>query len=129
MGNLWLKFRIWTKVVAFAFLLMYALVFIVQNSERRVQPWFWFGTEPETRVLNLVTGAFLAGVVGTILVSTTFRTIRQIREVRERGRTERMERQVAEMQAKANRLQKRAEGATAPTTESVAPTTTSDDVL
>ena len=72
-----------------------------------MQPWFWFGTEPETRVLTLVTGAFAAGVIATILIGTTFRTIRQTRELRTRTRAEKMERQVAEMQAKAGRLQTR----------------------
>jgi hypothetical protein len=108
MSSLWLKFRIWTKVAAFVFLLIYGLVFVSKNSERKVQPWFWFGAEPDTRVLTLVTGAFLAGVIAAILVSTTFRTIRQIRELRGRTRAEKMERQVAEMQAKAGRLQTRA---------------------
>jgi UPF0716 family protein affecting phage T7 exclusion len=111
MGNWWLKFRVWTKVAAFAFLLIYALTFIGINYSERVKVWLWIGREPEMPVLLLVFFTFLFGVVGTILVRTTLKTIRQIKDLRTRGRTEKMERQVAEMQAKAGRLQTKAEGA------------------
>jgi UPF0716 family protein affecting phage T7 exclusion len=107
MNSLWLKFRIWTKVAAFAFLLIYALTFIGINYSERVKVWLWIGREPEMPVLLLVFFTFLFGVIGTILVRTTLRTIRQIKELRTRSRTEKMERQVAEMQAKAGRLQTR----------------------
>lgn len=109
MGNLWLKFRIWTKVAAFAFLVIYALVFIFINYSRKATVWLWFGTEPEAPVLLVVFLTFLFGVVATILVRTTLRTVAQIKDLRARNRTEKMERQVAQMQAKAGRLQTKAE--------------------
>ena len=107
MGSLWLKIKVWTKVVVFFALLLYAAVFIWQNSARPVQPWFWIGREPQTSVLILVLCAFLTGVVGTILTRTTFKTIRQIRQLAERSRAERLEREVEEMRTKAAMLRSR----------------------
>ena len=87
MGNLWLKFRVWTKVIAFSFFLIYALAFTYFNYSQKVKFWVWFRTEPETSVLGLALLAFLVGVIGTVLVRTTLKTIGQINELRERSRT------------------------------------------
>ena len=114
MGNLWLKIRVWTKVGVFAFLLLYAIVFVSINYSRTAQVWLWFGHEPTAPVLVLLFVTFLFGVIGTILVRTTLRTISQIKDLRSRTRTDKMERQMAAMQAKAGRLQTRAD---APATE------------
>ena len=109
MGNFWLKFKVWTKVVLFGLLLIYVTVFIVQNSEKQATMWVWFGrgSQVTTSVLKLVLAAFLLGVLGTMLVRTTFRTVRQIREVRARGRSERLERDIADMKTKAGMLRPR----------------------
>ncbi len=112
MGNIWLKIKVWTKVTVFAFLFLYIIVFVAKNSERKVKPWFWFNHEPETTVLPLVLWAFGTGVVGTILVRTTFKTVRQIREMQERARTEKMHRELQDMKAKAGMLRPKPEGAT-----------------
>jgi len=106
-GSLWLKIKVWTKVIVFFGLLSYAALFIVMNSARQVKPWFWFGHDPDTSVLILVLCAFLTGVVGTILLRTTFKTLRQVREMRERGRSDRLQREMDEMKAKAARLRSR----------------------
>lgn len=111
MSNLWLKFRIWTKVIAFVTLLVYALIFIYKNSETRVRLWFFYNTAPDLSVLVLVSCAFLVGVLAAILVRTTVRTIRQIRDLRERSRSDRLEREVADMQTKAAKLRSRTDGA------------------
>jgi uncharacterized integral membrane protein len=104
LGTLWLKIKVWTKVfIAFA-LLVYAVVFVYQNSSRSVTPWFWFGHEPPTSVLVLVLCSFLVGVIGTILFRTTIKTLRQFRNLRERTRAERLEREMAEMRTKAAML-------------------------
>src|SRR3954463_7887978 len=109
MGNLWLKIRVWTKVAAFSFILIYLLAFTYFNYAQKVKFWVWFRTEPDTSVLGLALGAFLVGVVGTVLTRTTLKTISQIKELRARTRTEKMERQMAAMQGKAGRLQTRGE--------------------
>jgi hypothetical protein len=54
--------------------------------------------------------SFLAGVVGTLLVRTTFATIRQVNELKERQRAQRLDRAVADMQAKAAMLRSKPEG-------------------
>lgn len=109
MSNLWLKFKVWTKVATVFALFVYSVVFVYQNSARPVKPWFWIGREPETSVLILVLCAFLLGVIGTILFRTTIKTIRQIRLLKERSRADRLQREVTEMRTKAAMLRSRAE--------------------
>lgn len=107
MGNLWLKIKVWTKGIIVGALLIYALIFIIKNSGEQVTFWYWFGQQQPTSVLWLVAITFLVGVIGTILVRTTFTTIRQIRDIRHKNRIDRLERETAEMKAKAARLQTR----------------------
>ena len=104
MGTLWLKIKVWSKVFVVFALLVYAVVFVYQNSARPVKPWFWFGREPDTSVLVLVLCSFLLGVVGTILFRTTIKTLRQFRNLRDRTRAERLEREMADMRTKAAML-------------------------
>jgi uncharacterized integral membrane protein len=113
MGNLWLKIKVWTKIAVFAIVFLYIIIFVAKNSERQVKPWFWFNYEPETTVLPLVLWAFGTGVVGTILVRTTFRTLRQFRDMQERGRTEKMHRELQDMKNKAGMLRPKPNAATA----------------
>ena len=114
MGNLWLKIKIWTKLVIFTFLAFYILVFVIKNGDRQSQFWYWFGRDYNVPLLFLVLFAFLSGALVMILLSTTFRTIRQIQELRVRNRANKLEREVADMRAKAAMLQ------TKPTTADVA---------
>jgi hypothetical protein len=109
MTNAILKVKVWTKVILFALVLVYLTFFMVENSENKATLWVWFGRERplETSVLKLVLVAFLAGVIGTLLVRTLFRTVRQIREVRDRTRTERIEREISDMKTKAGMLRPR----------------------
>jgi hypothetical protein len=119
-GNLWLKIKVWTKVLIFFALLLYAILFIYQNSTREVKPWFWFGHgETTTSVLILGLCAFLAGVIGTIVTRTTFKTVRQIRQLKDRTRSDRLQREVEEMKMKAAKLRSRpaAGGTTVASTE------------
>src|SRR5688572_15018614 len=107
MSSLWLKIWIWTKVVVFSLLTIYLLIFLSKNSDKTAKFWFWFYKDYELPLLLLAFFSFLAGVAGTILVRTTFRTLRQIRDVRGRSRTERLEREVADMRTKAAMLKTR----------------------
>ena len=107
MGNLWLRFKIWAKILLFAGIAIYTLVFVAKNSQAQVTMWVWFNRSPKTSVLIFGLSSFLVGVVVTLLVRTTFVTIRQIREVRDRGRSEKLSREIADMQAKAGLLQTR----------------------
>jgi uncharacterized integral membrane protein len=128
MANAFLKVKVWSKVILFGLILVYVTVFIVQNSENKATLWVWPGRDRplETSVLKLVLVAFLLGVVGTLLVRTSFRTLRQIREVRDRSRSERMERDLMDMKTKAGMLRSRptdTETATDPAPSSAPDTT------
>ena len=101
---MWLKVKIWTKTLVVGALVLYALLFILNNSGQAVKFWYWFRREYETSMLVLILITFLAGVVGTLLVRTTISTLRQIREARARSRTDRLEREVADMKTKAAML-------------------------
>jgi uncharacterized integral membrane protein len=108
MNNLWLKIKVWTKIALAAFIVIYLVTFIAKNSAATAHVWFFFFREPYTvPLLYLIFFVFFAGVIGTILVRTTFKTINQVTELRNRNRQERLEREMADMKAKAARLQTR----------------------
>ena len=110
MGNLWLKIKVWTKVIVVSALCLYALLFVWKNSTQSAKFWFWFFKDPyETSLLVLVVCTFLSGVIAAVLVKTSITTIRQIQDLRKRSRTERMERDLIEMKQKASRLQTKPE--------------------
>lgn len=104
---MWLKIKVWTKVVLFGLLALYALIFLINNAGQEVHFWYWFGREPKLPALVVAVAAFITGVVGTILVRTTFKTISQVRELKSRSRTERMQREMDEMKTKAAALRTR----------------------
>ena len=105
--NLWLKIKIWAKVMTFSVIALYVLAFVLKNSGESVPLWIWFGPEKQVALLVLLLTTFLTGVIGTLLVRTIFKTMRQIREAGERGRSQKLEREIADMKAKAGRLQTR----------------------
>jgi hypothetical protein len=104
MGKFWLKIWIWIKVTLFALLLLYAISFVLENHGNPAKVWVWFYDTVNTNTLMVALFAFLAGVVGTILVRTTFKTVRQIRDVQLRNQQEKMQRDLEEMKAKASML-------------------------
>lgn len=110
MGNVWLKIKIWMKVGLLALVLLYVLFFVYKNAKEPVKLWYWYNHQPQTTVLMLALCSFLAGVVGTLLVRTTFATIRQVNELKDRQRAQRLDRAVADMQAKAAMLRSKPEG-------------------
>jgi len=108
MNNLWLKIKVWSKIVIAAFIVIYLVTFVAKNSAATAEVWFFFFKAPFTvPLLYLIFFVFVAGVVGTILVRTTFKTLTQVRELRTRSRQEKLEREMADMKAKAARLQTR----------------------
>lgn len=117
MSNFWLKLKVWTKIVLFALVLIYVVVFVAKNSAKSVTPWFWVHEEPQTTLLLLVLYAFLAGVLCTVLISTTLRTINQIQEIKRRGRADRLEREVSDMKTKAAMLRSRPDESAPPADE------------
>jgi uncharacterized integral membrane protein len=113
MGNLWLKIRVWTKVTIVSLIGIYILLFIFKNTSE-VKFWWWFNHEQTSSVFVLSVVAFIAGGIFALLARTTFTTIKQIGELRSRTRMMKMERDLAEQQRKASKLQTRPSAATAP---------------
>ena len=110
MGNLWLKFKIWTKVLLVVLALAYVISFAVANSENQATFWYFVRTPTvTTSVLKLVLVAFLSGVAVAILARTTFRTVSQIRELKARQSAERREKEIEEIKAKAGMLRAKPE--------------------
>jgi len=108
MANLWLKIKIWTKVLLISAMVIYVILFTYKNAQEPVKFWYWFGHEPHTNLLLLVLCSFLAGVVGTVLARTTIRTLQQVSELQDRARSQRMDRDMADIRAKAAMLQTKA---------------------
>jgi uncharacterized integral membrane protein len=93
MSEIWLKIKVWTKVIVFSAALIYALLFIFNNSGKPTEFWYWFGHTYSTSVFFLTTGCFVAGILVTLMVRTSFTTLRQIRTLQERNRVSKAERQ------------------------------------
>jgi len=107
MGNLWLKIKVWTKISVAAIIVLYLLIFILKNGDRKAEFWFWFGQNGQYSgsLLSLVAFSFLIGGLVAMLATTTFRTVKQVRELRNRTRSAKLEHEVADMRAKAAMLQ------------------------
>jgi uncharacterized integral membrane protein len=114
MGNLWLKVKVWTKVVIAALIVVYLLIFVIKNNDQHATFWYWYNRSYQGSLLSLVFFAFLIGGLVAMLATTTFRTIRQIRELRARSRSSKLEAEVADMRAKAAMLQTRPSSSTTP---------------
>jgi uncharacterized membrane protein YcjF (UPF0283 family) len=109
MSNLWLKIKVWTKVIVFGLIILYVLAFVVKNQGTPAQMWVSWNYTIESTVLRVGFFAFLAGVIVTILTRTTLLTMRQIREIKQRNRSVKLERAVQDMQNKAAMLRARPE--------------------
>jgi uncharacterized integral membrane protein len=107
MGDFWLKVKVWTKTTLFAILILYLLLFLYNNSGDTVSFWWWFGHKEEHGKLTFAFGAFMLGVILTILLRTTFATMNQVRDLKTRSRSQRMEKDIQDMKEKAARLQTR----------------------
>ena len=116
MTNAWLKIKIWFKLIIFALIAIYILLFLFKNYDTNVTVWLWFGQNGTytSSILAVVFGVFVLSVIGTLLTSTIWRTVRQIREASARSRTQRLEKAIAEMNAKAAKLQTRPEASDTP---------------
>jgi len=112
---MWIKIKNWTKGIIFALGVIYAAIFVYNNSGSPVSFWWWFGHTPQTTVFYLAAFAFAAGVIFTLLVRMMWGTVRQFRKMGASNRTEKLEREMADMKAKAAMLQSK-------------PTTSSDGV-
>jgi hypothetical protein len=107
MKGYFLKAWLWIKSLVLGAVVLYIVLFIFNNNNKEAKVWWWFGREPAVSLLSLIFTVLAMGVLVTLLVRTIVTTVRQIQETRTRTRTMRLEREVAEMRAKAEMLQKR----------------------
>jgi hypothetical protein len=110
MKGYFLKAWLWIKSILLGAVVLYIALFVLNNNNKETKVWWWFNREPAVSLLSLIFTVLMMGVLVTLLVRTIVTTVRQIQETRARTRTMRLEREVAEMRAKAEMLQKR-EGA------------------
>ena len=117
MKGYFLKAWLWLKSILLGAVVLYITLFVFNNNNKETKVWWWFNREPAVSLLSLIFTVLMMGVLVTLLVRTIVTTVRQIQETRARTRTMRLEREVAEMRAKAEMLQKRESvGGTAPAT-------------
>jgi uncharacterized integral membrane protein len=82
MRELWLKIKVWTKIIFFALLLIYILIFVMENSgQPPVQFWYWFKPRLQSPFLLFILMTFLAGIVVSILFRPIRRTLLQLRQL------------------------------------------------
>ncbi len=86
MGTMWLKIKVWTKLILGILLGLYALAFIWNNSGNPVKFWYWIGRQWDTSQLVLVFFSFAAGVAVALLTRTILGGLRQYRQMREKSR-------------------------------------------
>ena len=108
MGDFWFKLKVWAKTTLFAVIVVYALIFIYNNSGEEVHFWWWFGHDTVHDKLAFGFASFLGGIILTILVRTTYTTMYQVRDLQSRSRQQRIEKDLQDMKDKAARLQTRA---------------------
>ena len=80
----WMKIKVWTKIGFFSIVAIYILLFAIKNLYTKTELWFFFGEDwtLQSSVLLLALGAFVLGVITTLLVRTIFRTMAQLREMK-----------------------------------------------
>jgi len=105
--NFWLKLRVWTKVILFSILALYIILFLVFNLGTTTNLWLYPGTggQLQSSVLLLSMGAFLFGVIVTLLTRTIMRTAAQIKLMKRK----RLEKEAAAVIARAAKLRVREE--------------------
>ena len=104
MSDLWIKIKFWLKTTLISLIVIYVLLFVFKNSGHDVKFW-WFPLQDsiQTSVLYLSASAFIAGILVAVLVKTTLTTIKQFRLLK----MAKAQRELAEMQSKAAKLQTR----------------------
>jgi uncharacterized integral membrane protein len=103
MANLWLKIRIWFKIILSVALTAFVALFVFKNSDYRAK--FWLFGEIDKPILWVLGLTILFSVVGTILIGTAFKTMGQIRELRHKTQLANLQKDLTDRQAKAAMLQ------------------------
>ncbi|GIW76692.1 MAG: hypothetical protein KatS3mg104_1755 [Phycisphaerae bacterium] len=82
--NWWMKIKIWTKIGVFSIIAVYIFLFSIKNLGTKTELWIFFGQgwTIESSVLLLAVGAFVCGIISTLMVRTILRTMSQLREMK-----------------------------------------------
>ncbi|HEX2971116.1 MAG TPA: hypothetical protein VHP11_02215 [Tepidisphaeraceae bacterium] len=116
MGTLWLKIKAWTKITVLVAIAILVIIFIILNLSAVVEPGLSLIFTSYSRP-NLLLVLFLTSLISIAawsLGGTVIKTVHQLREARQRGFEEKLARDVAEMKAKAAKLQTRPESSPPP---------------
>ena len=82
MRDLWLKIKVWSKIIFLSLLVIYALVFTIENSGQRVDFWYWYNSRLQASLFVFALLTFAAGVIATLLFAMVKRTFAQLHELR-----------------------------------------------
>ena len=105
--NLWMRIKVWAKVILFSLVAVYLFMFVFENTGtgKDIAIWIWFNRTPIAPVLIWLPLAFLFGVITTLLFRTVWRTLRQLQDIRRRQ----MEKEAAAIVTRAAKLRVREE--------------------
>ncbi len=125
MNNLWLKIRVWTKIVTFSVIALYILLFAIKNLYTKTEIWFFFGEgwTIQSSVLLLALGSFVLGIISWLLTRTIFRTLAQLREMKRK----RMEKEAVAIISRASKLRTRDQTLPTAKQDPAFPVVTKDD--
>jgi hypothetical protein len=109
MSMTWTKVKLWTKLTVFGLVFVYLAAFIFLNRDAVIHPAldFVFKKYQDVNALLVLLLTSIFSIMGWWLFKTIFKTLRQMSEVKRRAYLERRDRELAEMHAKAARLQTR----------------------
>ncbi len=103
----WAKVKAYTKLSVAGVVTLYVLIVLLVNWDSRVQPGInvLFVRFDAPRILTVLLVTAVGTLVLAFLTRLVYRTLRQIADFRRRSRSAQLERDMAEMKAKADRLQ------------------------
>jgi uncharacterized membrane protein len=109
MSMTWAKVKLWTRLTVFGLIFIYVALFVFFNRDAEIDPAldlvFKKYHKANALLVLLLTSVF--SILGWWLFKTIFKTLRQMSEVKRRAYLERRDRELAEMQTKAAKLQTR----------------------
>lgn len=119
MNTLWLKIKVWTKIIITVLVVLFVLLFLFTNRNASVEPALNLVVVKYEHANVLLVLLITAGasLFGWWLFRTIFRTIRQLGELRRRATLDKLQRAQADQAAKAAMLKTRTDSSP-PTTPS-----------
>jgi len=109
MNTLWLKIKVWTKIVVTILVVLFVLLFIFFNFNATVEPELSLVVVKfaHASILLVLLITAMVSIFGWWLFRTIFRTLRQLAELRRRSALDKLQRAEADRAAKAAMLKTR----------------------